>query len=196
MNNRFLIPLLVVALCGCTNSKTFSYYAPTGGGRVVKDAFNVPRSMEYQFGTGSIFRVSTERTAANTTITFWTLLTEPASFTTPAEGISLSCGTNETVSLPPAAWREWRIKDGIGYSVDHGWRDSLPGRDPRALKRQLAAGDFSSGEHWASMTFSGCNGIPFSFDLPIANGADTVYRFGRISLTPEAKRFRWLVPIQ
>ena len=193
MRIAFFLALAALA-SGCVQSARIEFYRPMGSGKVVKDNRNVPRKMKYVLG-GSEVTVSADRSPDKTEITIFTVLSAPATFAIPPNSIPVTCD-HSSGSLVPGIWKEWRIKDGIGYHIEHEPSARLTGRDFDSSRKRAPRGDVSTGHYWLSMTMNGCTDKTFTFQLPLVRMDDASYELGEISMAPEVRRFTWTVPIQ
>jgi hypothetical protein len=162
-------------------SRGIAYYRPSGAGKIAVDDRQMPRTMEYGFGTGSVLAVSTERKSRRTGITFTLRLQDTARFASVSGHLLFSCG-DTTTAVPTPMRREQRINDGVTHVVDHAWDDVL---DTGA----------SSGEFRASLTLGGCKDLPFSFTLPPVRVGENEHAFGLVSMTPQMMPVTWTLPV-
>jgi hypothetical protein len=181
MKHRALVIGLLSILSGCTFSRVIAYYRPGGAGEIAVDARQMPRTMEYGFGTGSVLAVSTERKRRKTEINFTLRLRNTARFASDGGHILLVCD-GRTTALPAPVWHEQRVKEGAAYVVDHAWGDVLDASN-------------APGEFRASMTLSECKDLPFSFTWPTVRIGETVHEFGRVSMTPQMMPLTWTLPL-
>lgn len=182
----------LLLMSGCVYSERIAFYRPTGEGKVQKDNRNVPRSMEYKFGTGSRLLFRTWRTAEKTQLEF--LMTLKDSVTFQGDGVEVWCERGETLLLRPDIWREERTKDGVGYHRAHHWNAALPAQDYDSLNQRAPKGDVSTGQFWATVDLTRCTGEVLSLQLPSVTWSGGSHSFGKVTLAPEEKRFRWINP--
>lgn len=168
---------LLLLLSGCTFSRVVPYYRPGGAGEIAVDGRQIPRTMEYGFGAGSVLAVSTERKRRKTEIAFTLRSRDTARFTSDSGHILFDCD-GRTAALPVPVWHERRIKEGKAYVVDHAWEDVL-----------------DAGEFRASVTLSECKDLPFSFAWPTVRVGETAHEFGRVSMTPQTMPLTWTLPV-
>jgi hypothetical protein len=185
---------VLVLLCGCTFSRGFAYYKPSGAGKIALDERQIPTSIAYGFGTGSVLTVSTKRRRAEVEILFTVRLRDSARYENRSAGIVFSCnGGNH--ALPAPVWHEQRIRDGDAYQVDHAWGDGLePGNAP-VLASKPAHGDHSTGEYRASMILRECKDVAFDLAVPAATVGSTTHQFGRPSFVPKMMPLTWALPV-
>jgi hypothetical protein len=177
MKHRAWVIGLVLLLSGCTFSRVIAYYRPAGAGEIAVDDRQMPRTMEYGFGTGSVLAVSSERKRKETEITFTLRLRDSARFASDSGHILFVCD-DRTAALPVPMWHEQRIKEGVVDVVDHAWGDAL-----------------DAGEFRTSMTLSECKDLPFSFTWPTVHVGETEHAFGRVSMTPQSMPLTWTLPV-
>ena len=177
MKHRAWVIGLLLLLSGCTFSRVIAYYRPGGAGEIAVDDRQMPRTMEYGFGTGSALAVSTERKRRKTEINFTLRLRDTARFASDSGHILFVCD-GRTAALPAPMWHEQKTKEDAAYVVDHAWGDVL-----------------DSGEFRASMTLSECKDLPFSFTWPTVRIGETEHEFGRVSMTPQVMPLTWTLPV-
>jgi hypothetical protein len=194
MKHRAWVIGLLLLLSGCTFSRVIAYCRPGGAGEIAVDDRQMPRTMEYGFGTGSVLAVSTERKRRKTEINFTLRLRDTARFASDSGHILFVCD-GRTAALPAPAWHEQRIKEGAAYDVEHAWGDVLDASNAPAVANKAVRGDYSTGEFRASMTLSQCKDLPFSFTWPTVRIGETVHEFGRVSMTPQMMPLTWTLPV-
>src|ERR1044071_519541 len=105
MKHRAWAIVLLLLLSACTFSRVIPYYRPAGSGAVAVDDRQMPRTLQYVFGTGSALAVSTERKSKKTEITFMLHLRDTARFAANSGYILFECD-GRTAPLPAPTWRE------------------------------------------------------------------------------------------
>jgi hypothetical protein len=185
---------LLLLLSGCTFSRVIAYYRPGGAGEIAVDDRQMPRTMEYGFGTGSVLAVSTERKRRKTEIDFTLRLRDTARFASDSGHILFVCD-GRTAALPVPVWHEQRIKEGAVYVVDHAWGNVLDAGKAPAVANKALGGDYSTGEFRASMTLKECKDLPFSFTMPTVRVGETEHAFGRVAMTPQMMPLTWTLPV-
>lgn len=194
MKHRAWLIGLLLLLSGCTFSRVIAYYRPGGAGEIAVDGRQMPRTMEYGFGAGSVLAVSSERKSRKTEINFTLRLRDTARFASDSGQILFLCD-GRMAALPVPVWHERRIKEGAAYIVDRAWGDVLDASNAPAVANTAVRGDYSTGEFRASMTLSECKDLPFSFTWPTVRIGETVHEFGLVSMTPQMMPLTWTLPV-
>ncbi|MET0534494.1 MAG: hypothetical protein ABW171_09745 [Steroidobacter sp.] len=193
MMRRIVSCLAVLALLGgCAFSRGVAYYKVSGSGRLADT--QIPKSMEYEFGSGSVLIVDTDRNRADVEITLTARLKDAVRFSVQGTGIRVVCEGKSVVLPVPGVWSDKRIKDGLRYTGQRYWGDTLDAVDPRFLE-QAMRGDFTTGEYQTSMTVRECKDLPFTLDLPTAQVGSAVHEFGTLSLTPLMTPVAYTLPV-
>lgn len=185
---------LLLLLSGCTFSRGIAYYRPSGTGKLAVDDREIPSTMEYGFGTGSVLTVSIKRKRSKADVTFTVHLRDKARFADDSGGVLFFCDGRQ-FTLPAPTWQEKRIKDGVAYVADHRWGEVLEAVNALRFANKPARGDYSTGDYRASLTMRDCKDLPFSLTLPTVTVGETVHEFGRVFMTPQMMPVTWTLPV-